>query len=491
MPSKEKDILAASGKPSKGGLEDTVPGWKAGRKHRASLGTRLVASLQLEAQEKSSWIATTLQFDQNVDYETLKATLNQRIMTVPRFRSKLVQHSFPKKLSFQELPESELKMDYLWEEAFPGKVVSDAEVNKYIGNLFDGWYRDESQPLWQMKFIGETEGGNSCLVIKMSHILGDGISLVELLYKLLDQEPESTSESTPAKRTVSKAKAPKLGLWTKTKVFVGGMLEGVTVVFSAPDKKNTIRLKDITKPSPQKRCSFSPVIEVARVKELQKLYQYATFNDILVTLLNLTLRAYFREVDDKAALKNKLRAQFPINMRSKKQGAFRNGNTSNYFSFGFINLNVKDSKSISELFWKTKLGLDKLKNSPAPLMSLKSGRVLEKILPRKQANDQLLNLSGKATMQLSNVPGPPGKVTIASATVEDMRFLLFTPLSSYVGLLTYNGKLTASFCMDGALADPELISKHWVPEFEKFFAHAKEEAAKQDGLIKPPRTGCF
>jgi len=470
-------------------LADTAKpeGWVPGRKHRASLNSQLVASLHLEDFTKGSWVVSVLKFTRKVDFDKLKKVLTERLLKVPRLRSKLIDRGFGRTVDFVELEQSKLDFDYLWKQAFVDKVASSEDTNKFIGGLLSGWEPRMDQPLWQITFIPEMETGNSCLLVNMSHILGDGVGLTELLYRVLDSNPNDVKRA----KTMVKAKPPPLGMLAKSRVFLSGLVEGPIIIATPPDKKTTLRLKNINKPSATKACAFSQPIDIAKVKEVQALYQYATFNDVLVTLLNLTIRSYFEEVGDQTALKSKLRAQFPINMRSKKQGGFRGENPRNLWMYGYMPLFIDNKGSITDMFWQTKRALDRVKNSPAPYVGMAFGKLCMRVFPRKFANKLLLNVAGKSTVQLSNVAGPPEAVRIAGEEVEDLSFQLFAPLSIYVGLLTYNGKLTVSFNLDSSLADPELLIKHWLPAFEKLHIHATAEAAKQGGLIKQPRRGWF
>jgi len=466
-------------------------------KHRASIGTRIIGNLHKQDQSKSSWVVGVLFFKGQPEFETLREVVGQRLLDIPRFRSRLVPKKYPARMDFVELFPEEIDMDYHFRQKFEDRPegISSKELDDFLGNMFNDFKHPKNYPLWQVTFIPKLDDGRSCIITNISHIVGDGIAQVEMLMRLLDKpkDEENLTKTKSNTGQAAKRKPPKISKLTKTRVFMGGVWEGLAGVISPSDKRNTLTLKDKHNPSATKRCCFSDTIELDRVKALKNMYAGATINDVLITLLSLTLRAYFEEQDDKSGLKNRVRAQFPINLRTKKQGGFRKDksgqeNPYNRFGYGFLKFHTNFKGDQSALMYKIKGDLDLIKHSPSPLVQISVGKVLSQLLPLGALNDAVLNLASKATAQISNVPGPQGLATMCGNELDDMRFLLYSPLALYVGLLTYNGNLSASFCMDSTLPEPELLAKHWVPQFEKWEKHAQENAV--DGVIHKQPSGC-
>lgn len=491
----EKDAAVAVAAPADApvGLAERKKGKGKRRKHRASLGTRLIGNLHKEDPAKASWVVGVLFFKNQPDFQELKEAIGKRLLDIPRFRSRLVPKRFPSRMDFVELKDEEIDLDYHFRQKFEDKTTTIEELDHFLGHMFEDFHHPKDYPLWQVTYVPKLEDGRACIITNISHIVGDGIAQIEVLMRLLDKPKADPEAAKKALRAPAKRKPPKISAFTKTRVFLGGVAEGLAGVVTPADRRNTLRLKDHRKPSATKRCCFSKTIELDRVKALKNMYDGATLNDILVTLLSLTLRAYYQEAQDKVGLKNRVRAQFPINLRSKKQGGFRKDkhgeeNPYNRFAYGFLTFHTNYKGDQSGLLWKIKGDLDLIKHSPSPFVQLGVGKVISQILPLKVLNDAVLNLAAKATAQISNVPGPQQVATLGGHELDDMRFLLNSPLGFYVGLLTYNGKLSASFCLDSKLPEPELLAKHWLPEFEKWEAHAKAQAV--DGKIVKPKSCC-
>jgi len=83
----------------------------------------------------------------------------------------------------------------------------------------------------------------------------------------------------------------------------------------------------------------------------------------------------------------------------------------------------------------------------------------------------MLDNNGKVTSMLSNVRGPAEAVSVCGYEVQDLRFYAFAPIGLYFGVLTYNGKLTASVALDPTCdKDASRLARHWKPAFDKLYA---------------------
>lgn len=226
-------------------------------------------------------------------------------------------------------------------------------------------------------------------------------------------------------------------------------------------------MPDVTKPSTEKRVAQAEPISLEEMKKVKDRFPGATLNDIMMAVMTATIRAYFEEIND-PVLKNKgrVRGAFPINLRNPHEPVLRNNDPMNKWSYGNFTFDFQYKNRI-ELVWKVKRQIDKIKVSPSPLIQYSVAGVLTKTLPRRVLLDSLLNMANLTTAQLSNVPGPATKCSIAGAVVDDLSFFLFTPVGLYFGIMTYNGKVTAGVNVDGSTScDPKNLAKHWKREFE-------------------------
>eukprot|EP00511_Aplanochytrium_stocchinoi_P011374 CAMPEP_0204876116 /NCGR_PEP_ID=MMETSP1348-20121228/47459_1 /ASSEMBLY_ACC=CAM_ASM_000700 /TAXON_ID=215587 /ORGANISM="Aplanochytrium stocchinoi, Strain GSBS06" /LENGTH=224 /DNA_ID=CAMNT_0052032837 /DNA_START=148 /DNA_END=822 /DNA_ORIENTATION=- len=203
--------------------------------------------------------------------------------------------------------------------------------------------------------------------------------------------------------------------------------------------------------------------------------------------MTMSVRSYLEEIEDPIVKKktmfgrkaSPIRGNFPVSLRDTKKPILRNKNPTNYwtplsFRFPF------DWETGADCVWKVKTQIDELKVSPQLPVQYYSAGFMMRLIPRWIYVSLLIRLNKKVTAMLSNVPGPQTKVHLAGSGIEDLMFFLFSPLGIYLGLISYNGKVSMGINMDPQLnQDPNEIAKYWKLSFEKLY----EETMKYPGMI--------
>ena len=99
----------------------------------------------------------------------------------------------------------------------------------------------------------------------------------------------------------------------------------------------------------------------------------------------------------------------------------------------------------------------------------------------KIVQDQLLEmLSRRGTAVMTNVPGPPERLTVAGSVLRQLLF--WVPQTGEVGMgvsiMSYAGKVQFGLITDAALTPkPEAVVRHFPEEFEKYIYYV---------LLEPP-----
>lgn len=110
-------------------------------------------------------------------------------------------------------------------------------------------------------------------------------------------------------------------------------------------------------------------------------------------------------------------------------------------------------------------------------------------LPRMNDDQAVKTNNGfisTCTAMLSNVAGPQTEVALAGQPVDELCFYTLTPQGVYVGVLTYNGAVTATFAIDeGCETDVKKLTKHWGTEFDLLYEEVMAEIANK-GTLKLP-----
>lgn len=468
----------------------TIPNVQPGRVRRASAYSSFFGHYMVAEKPRPTWISAVLKFDKDPGADLLRDQFWNRIMQIPRFRSRVLTNN--NYIEFEELPMEELVKlrdnGYLWSEF---EARDDADITRVAAQCQD-WKVDYNAPLWRAQYCRETSDGSAYLVVTISHTVGDGISLVAGLFSVCDSPPDLSK--TPAqlakerKHTakVKQPKGPKLGPVSKAKAFLYGVYHGLTGSFWAPDPQNSLSMPDITAAASTMRVARAEPIDMKQLKELRLKFPGTTLNDLMLAIMTGAVRSYLQEVNDPVVTNgNQLRGSFNINMRGKHETLLHNGeDTRNKWTFGSFRYDFA-YKSRIELVWRVKRQVDKIKLSPSPYMAYRMGDVLLKSAPIKEVLDTVSKTSNQYTVQISNVPGPNDPIYIAGAKVEDLYFNVFTALGLYFGIVSYNGKVSATINVDGSTqTDPEKLAKYWKLEFE---ALQKEVAAYGDKPVPMPK----
>ena len=85
--------------------------------------------------------------------------------------------------------------------------------------------------------------------------------------------------------------------------------------------------------------------------------------------------------------------------------------------------------------------------------------LLSRLGLRKLLRTLMLHAIGKATMVISNVPGPQQQRTLCGETLSSMQYFLFSPVGAYIGVCSYAGSVAAGASLERAL-EPRARQAH-------------------------------
>ena len=323
--------------------------------------TRLIGYSALrKSNPQPALIISLITLEKDPGTDVLRSVVIERLMQMPRFRSRLVIEKMP-----LEWEETEVDPKYHVEVLGAGRKVSNDEIREFVASTKDRPL-DWNRPLWKVTHVPEMEDGTSKVVIVINHAIGDGIALVSaLLFKIVDEAKELAQMQDNVKK---RSGAPKLPLMTKIGSYLYGTYQGHFGNFGAQDKKNPLKL--IGPPGPTKTLANSPKIELAKVKQIAKAVgEGVTVNDVLMAIMTKAMAYYFRDIakeDPRIIKSRRVRAQFPVDARKKRPAAKDFEDTSNNFAFAFFAMPMGDFEKSRELILKVKYRIDKIKYSPQP-----------------------------------------------------------------------------------------------------------------------------
>lgn len=464
----------------------------AAYRKRIPLSSVDAAWLRMEDPTNLMMVTGVLMFDQPLDYERLKATLEQRLLRFDRFRQRVVQ---PKGRLGSPQWESDPHFDlnaHLHRIALPAPG-DQAALQELVSDLM-GMPLDFSKPLWQMHLIENFNGG-SALFARLHHAIGDGIALVHVLLSLTDSEPNAPwpSPEPRKKRGVSSNPFGSLlrpvaavrsslriteKLWREGREVLNnpeyarelgqkgasGAAALGKLLLIGPDPKTVFK----GKLGVAKRAAWSTPIPLADVKTVGRMTG-ATVNDVLLAVVTGALRSYMvarGELVDGI----EIRAVVPVNLRPLAEEP----ELGNRFGLVFLSLPVGVDDLIDRLF-DVKKRMEEIKGSAEAVVAF---GILNAIgMAPAEIEKLVVTIFGlKATAVMTNVPGPRETVYLAGAPIRGIMF--WVPQSGHLGLgvsiLSYAGQVTLGLATDaGLVPDPETIIAGFHAEFEELVELAR------------------
>jgi WS/DGAT/MGAT family acyltransferase len=189
-----------------------------------------------------------------------------------------------------------------------------------------------------------------------------------------------------------------------------------------------------------------------------------TVNDVLIAAVTGAVRSYMLAEGEALTPATEIRATVPVNLRPLEHAR----SLGNHFGLVFLSLPVGVSNPLERLY-RVNERMNELKEGKQATVAfgLLSALGMAPLVLQKPA---LEALSEKASLVLTNVPGPSEPLFLAGGQVRDMMF--WVPQSGNVGagvsILSYNGQIFFGLITDRRLVpDPSRIIRRFQPELEK------------------------
>ena len=222
-----------------------------------------------------------------------------------------------------------------------------------------------------------------------------------------------------------------------------------------------------------KRAAWSAPFPLDDVKLIKNALG-GTINDVLVTAVAGGLRRYLVAAGDDVGNANngglEIRAALPVNLRDDAD----NGKLGNKFGLVFLTLPIYIEEPLMRLAEVRRRMLELKRSAEAPVtlgilgaMGLGTDAFREFVVR---------TLEPKATVVLTNVPGPPIPLYLAGQRIQELMF--WVPQAGRLGvgisILSYAGNIHLGIATDAGL----------VPDPERVLAGVHEELARLKVLAK-------
>ena len=335
----------------------------------------------------------------------------------------------------------------------------------------------------------EDEAGatGTAAVVRLHHCIGDGIALMHVVLNAADEtfDVSALPASRPARRTRparERALATLRGALGETRDLLlhpthlvsrlaaagSAAKAAVGLLVMTPDS-DTVFKGDA---SADKRAAWTRPFPVDRVRAVGQATG-AKINDVLMASAAGALRTYLESAGEPVA-DVEVRAAVPFNVRPLDRAS----ELGNSFGLVFLLLPVALADPAERLA-EVKRRMDAIKGSAEPgvvfLLLQSIGRA-----PRWLHTQVVTMFSSKASIVMTNVPGPTSEIHMAGAPVGTLMF--WVPQAGDIGLgisiLSYCGQVRVGVCADAAyVAEPRALALAFEAEFEALAAHFAPDSA--------------
>jgi len=447
------------------------------------------AWLRMDRPENLMVITSVLWFEQPIPAEPLRAILRERLVErFPRFTQRVVDRGALGGAHWEDDPTFDIDL-HVHHIALPAPGGR-AQLQELVGDLM-ARPLDRSKPLWHA-WIVDGYGDGGAIVTRMHHCIADGIALARVMLSLTDPSPDmpdlpiDLDDHDGARSMLGRAAGPLAPALDAGRSVAGALVhEGLEALRKPSHVGELARgaagvakalAKELTTPAdrgplrgelhPGERVAWCSPVSLADVRRIARMHE-ATVNDVLVSAVAGGLRTFMLQRSGfcppatasgspAGDVTSELHAMVPFNLRPLEQPLPRE--LGNRFGLVLLALPVLEADPVERLH-ETHQRMQAIKDSPEGPVSYGVLGAMGAAPPAVEA--QLIDLfSAKASLVLTNVPGPRAPVYLAGTQLRGV--LVWAPcagsVSTSVSIFSYDGQVTVGFMVDASLIpEPEAI----------------------------------
>jgi WS/DGAT/MGAT family acyltransferase len=414
---------------------------------------------QVDRPENPMMITGLMWFATPVTEDELLAVLQERLVDrYPKFAARIV-HEGGRAL-WDDDPTFDLRA-HLTRVRLPspgGQAALEAWVAHRMSTRLD-----RERPLWHVDLVEDVEGG-SAIVVRLHHVVADGISLARVLLQLAD----GAEADAPRRRRGVLDRAREA--FARGAEVVGDLDRWIELArLGAASAASAARLLALPPDPPsvldgdlgaRKVAAWMAPLALDRVKAVGRRHG-ATVNDVLMTALSLALGAWLREGGDDV---DEVRSFVPVNLRPLDRPVPRE--LGNQFGLVVLALPLRVVDPLDALA-EMKRRMDTIKRSPEAIVTY---GVLHALPAAPDGLEPALVdfFARKASLITTNVPGPRERLRIAGHEVTGI--LCWVPQSAGVSLgvsiLSYAGEVRVGVAGDARrVPDPHALVRAYEAAF--------------------------
>jgi diacylglycerol O-acyltransferase len=407
------------------------------------------AWLHMDRPGNAADIVALFRFRQAPPLADLRRIVEERLLPLPRFRERV--RSGLAGASWEPDPgfalENHLERLRLATSA-PGALR--AAIDRVTTEPLD-----PGMPLWRLVAL-EGPGGEGALVAKLHHCIGDGFALVSVLLALADAPEGGRAAIAFPAAPLPDLSAGALGRALASPARAAAMARQGLSMAGALARMVALPADPATplgRPlSGQRRVAWTRPFPQRAAREASRARE-CSVNDLLLAAIAGALRAHLAALGSPLEGRS-LRALVPVSMQARGPDGLGNG-----FGLVFVDLPVGLAGREARVE-AIRSATRRLKHGPdaAVTYGVLSGLGL---LPGAAERAVLAFFASKASVVVTNVPGPRRALAVGGRQVDDLVFWVPHPSSLGLGIsiLSYDGRIRVGVRADVAvLPDPGALA---------------------------------
>jgi WS/DGAT/MGAT family acyltransferase len=427
------------------------------------------AWLSMERRTNPMMVVALVVLSKRLSLAALRKIITERFLAFERFRWRPVNEA----MAAHWIKDEGFELDaHVHRVALP-RPGRQAQLQDLVADLASTPLPNE-RPTWCFHLVDGYRQG-SAVVIRIHHCYADGMALAGVMLALTDQGAAPPHEEHGAEgvldslmalyRPVSKwieqgvGYALHPGDAVAAVVDIAALAQEFAHIATLPADASTL-LKGAL--SGRKRVAWTKPLPLDEVRTLAKALG-CTINDIVMSTLAGALGSHLY-ARGRLAQQQVVRAAVPVNLRSPDEPLTALGNQ---FGLVFLELPIGERRPLQRLY-RVHDAMKALRESSQPLVAYGLLAALGR-LPLQVEEPAIELFSSKASLVVSNVPGPRERMSMAGAPISQLLF--WVPQSGSIGIgisiLTYADKLQFGVIADHNLIEaPGELADLFTAEFE-------------------------
>eukprot|EP01035_Chromulina_nebulosa_P019941 gene19941-25907_t len=348
-------------------------------------------------------------------------------------------------LTFAETNGIDIRRDHISESYVNNESELFANIESIVRSDLKGY---NQIPLWHVHCIHNNGTGSSSLVIRVHHVIGDGISLVGTLLPLFTdiQTGLPIQNDIPSKMRSAESNIPKPSLFAIMKAAFEVLYLAISpydsnIKFTSPNKSQLVM-------TPTRKTILLPTLKLEFIKGLKNKAN-VTVNDILLSCLTGAIVKYCEHFNDPIIHNPSIvnRALLPVAF-PRSSDALHDSEEALINKWAFMNchLALRATNAKDRLLETNKITKHS-KFSPNAYVQLWLQTNIMPYMPLFVQKQGAYDLVSRHSLILSNVPGPEQLLSLCNEKLIGVQ-VIFENLIPQVSSVSYGGLIFTNINID-------------------------------------------